>query len=67
MVTITTTAKLQQFHFVYQIGKNLAIMALCQIQYVKSIPENCDPTNQDEVHYNDIFIISEYYEIDDVN
>ena len=31
------------------------------------MPENCDPINQDEVHYNDLFINSEYYEIDDVN
>ena len=33
----------------------------------QSIPENFDPINQDEVHYNDLFINSEYYEIDDVN
>ena len=31
------------------------------------MPENCDPINQDKIHYNDLFIHSEYYEIDDVN
>ena len=33
----------------------------------QSKPENSDPINQDEVHYNDLFVNSEYNEIDDVN
>ena len=31
----------------------------------QSVPENCDPIDQDEVYYNDLFIKREYYEIDD--
>ena len=33
----------------------------------QSMPENCDPINQDKVHYNDLFINSKNYKINNVN